>query len=424
MPTSPPNSYRSLLADAEFFGLYSSFTLTTAATTISGFALGTLVHGATGSPLLTALAMYGSTFATVIGALTVMSVADGSRPRRTLLLLQLASLAGVSIQAIGGVPLWARFAVLLALGFVQSLNTGTRLGLLGTVVPVEQYALARSLMNITSGGMSILGLAIGAGIVATLGTSGAFLVSAVVTAVATIGVAVFVREHRVAIPRRPGLRLTWETNRRLFAVPVQRRLLIALWVPNGLIVGCEGLLIPYDARHAGLILACGSAGMLLGDLTVGRLLTAAQRRRAAFALRILLAAPVTVFFVHPPLWVACAALFVASIGFGATLLLQERLLELTPTAMRGQVQGVESAGRIGWQGIGAVISGSLALVVAPAVAIGVLAIASLSVTILVRSVDEPPAADAFTVSRETPPRRHPERPSARHRDRVRPRSRP
>ncbi|MGW7437667.1 hypothetical protein [Streptomyces sp. NPDC054849] len=88
-PAAPANTgYRDLLRSREFAGLYAGFTLTASAGTLSAFALGSLVNRQTGSPFLTAVSMYGATFATVVGALTLMSVADGERPRRTLLLLQ------------------------------------------------------------------------------------------------------------------------------------------------------------------------------------------------------------------------------------------------------------------------------------------------------------------------------------------------
>ena len=112
--------------------------------------------------------------------------------------------------------------------------------------------------------------------------------------------------------------------------------MLNLWVPNGLIVGCEALFISYTPDHAGVLLAAGSAGMLLGDLMVGRLLSADQRRRYAFALR-LLAVPYLLFAANPPTLVAMAAVFVASAGFAATLPLQEQLLALTPDPVRGQV---------------------------------------------------------------------------------------
>ncbi|MFC9810558.1 MFS transporter [Streptomyces virginiae] len=383
-PLPAATGYLGLLRNREFTGLYAGFTLTVAASTLSGFALGTLVDEQTGSPFLTAVSMYGATFATVLGALTLMSVADGGRPRRTVVLLQLASLAGVAAQAIPGLPLAVRFALLLLLGFFQSLGTGARLGLLSEVVPVSAYAPARSLMNITSGGTAILGYAAGAVLLRHAGPRGVFVIAACLTALGAAVVAATVREHSVRLTRRPGLRQTWRTNAELLSHPHRRVLLLALWVPNGLIVGCEALFISYDPGHAGTFLAAGSAGMLLGDLTVGRLLTAAARRRHASALRLLLAAPFLLFAAHPPAPVLAVAVFLASAGFAATLPLQEQLLEVTPEAIRGQVQGVESAGRMTWQGLGAAIAGGLAQCFGPGAAIALAAAASLAVTLLTR----------------------------------------
>lgn len=387
-PSAPPapatTGYRELLRNREFTGLYAGFSLTVAASTLSGLALGTLVDRRTGSPFLTAVSMYGATFATVIGALTLMSVADGRRPRRTLVLLQAASLVGVAAQALPGLPLAARFGLLLVLGFFQSLGTGTRLGLLAEVVPDSAYAPARSLMNLTSGGTAILGYAGGAVLLGYLSPHGLFLVAAALTALGLAVVATTVREHSIRLTRRPGLRRTWATNAELFSDPGRRVILLNLWVPNGLIVGCEALFISYDPGRAGAFLAAGSAGMLLGDLTVGRLLTADQRRRHAFALRLLLAAPFLLFALDPPLPVLVAAVFLASAGFAATLPLQEQLLALTPGPVRGQVQGVESAGRMTWQGLGAAIAGGLAQYLAPGAAIALVAAASLAVTVAAR----------------------------------------
>ncbi|MFI1421123.1 MFS transporter [Streptomyces sp. NPDC020731] len=382
--SEPTTTYRALLRDREFAGLYASFTLTVAASTLSGFALGTLVDRRTGSPFLTAVSMYGATFATVLGAMTLMSVADGNRPRRTLVTLQCVSLLGVAAQAVPGLPLTVRFALLLLLGFFQSLGTGTRMGLLAEVVPASAYVPARSLMNITSGGTAVLGYALGAVLLRYLTPQGLFVTAAVLTGTGLIATAATVRERSIRPPRRPGLRQTWTTNTALFSRSGPRALLLNLWVPNGLIVGCEALFISYAPDHAGILLAAGSAGMLLGDLIVGRLLTAARRDRCAFPLRLLLAAPYLLFALHPPLPVATAAVFVASAGFAATLPLQERLLALTPDPVRGQVQGVESAGRMTWQGIGAALAGGIAQHLTPATTITALAAVSVAVTVLSR----------------------------------------
>ncbi|MFF5159942.1 hypothetical protein ACFY3N_27590 [Streptomyces sp. NPDC000348] len=382
--SEPTTTYRALLRNREFAGLYASFTLTVAASTLSGFALGTLVDRRTGSPFLTAVSMYGATFATVLGAMTLMSVADGNRPRRTLVALQCVSLAGVAAQAVPGLPLAARFGLLLVLGFFQSLGTGTRMGLLAEVVPASAYVPARSLMNITSGGTAVLGYALGAVLLRYLSPQEVFVAATALTGAALAVVAATVRERSIRPPRRPGLRETWTANTALLSRSGPRALLLNLWVPNGLVVGCEALFLSYDPGHAGVLLAAGSAGMLLGDLTVGRLLSAALRDRCAFPLRLLLAAPYLLFVLHPPLPVAAAAVFVASVGFAATLPLQERLLELTPDPVRGQVQGVESAGRMTWQGLGAALAGALAQYLAPGPTITALAVLSLAVTLLSR----------------------------------------
>ncbi|MEU7424965.1 MFS transporter [Streptomyces sp. NPDC040750] len=380
----PPAGYRALLRNREFAGLYAGFALTAGASTLSGFALGSLVEQQTKSPFLTAVSMYGATFSTVLGASTLMSVADGRRPRRTLLALQCVSLAGAAAQAIPGLPLAARFALLLVSGFFQSLGTGTRMGLLAEVVPTSGYALARSLMNITSGGMAICGYTVGAVLLRYLRPYEVFVVAVALTGAGVGVVAMTVREHSIRLTRRPGLRRTWTTNVALFSHSGRRALLLNLWVPNGLIVGCEALFIPYSPDRAGLLLAAGSAGMLLGDLAVGRLLTAARRRRYAFALRLMLAAPYLLFAADPPIAVIAVAVFVAGTGFAATLPLQERLLALTPDPVRGQVQGVESAGRMTWQGIGAAIAGGVAQHLSPGVTMTAMAALSLAVTVFSR----------------------------------------
>ncbi|WP_340562341.1 MFS transporter [Streptomyces sp. GSL17-111] len=380
----PPPRYRALLRDREFAGLYLGFTLSVAASTLSGYALGSLVGDRTGSPFLTAVSLYGATFATVLGALTLMSVADGTRPRRILICLHGVSLAALAAQTAPGLPLPARFALLLVLGFFQSLATGTRMGLVAEITPPHAYVTARSLMNITAGGTAVLGFAVGALLLRHLTPYQLFTVAAALTAVGLCVVATTVRERTVRLTRRPGLRATWAANRTLFSHPGRRALLLNLWVPNGLIVGCEALFLSYTPAHAGILLAAASAGMLLGDLAVGRLLTAVQRGRSAFALRLLLAAPFLLFAVHPPLPVLTVAVFAAGAGFAATLPLQEQLLALTPDAVRGQVQGVESAGRLTWQGLGAALAGGLAQYGDPGFVVAALAVTSLTVTLASR----------------------------------------
>jgi hypothetical protein len=105
---------------------------------------------------------------------------------------------------------------------------------------------------------------------------------------------------------------TWRSNRLLWSSVPRRYVFLALWIPNGLIVGCEALFVSYSPRHAGLMFAFTALGMLAGDTLVGRFIPAAWRLRLAPWLRLLLAVPYLVFALHPPFGVAVAAATLAS----------------------------------------------------------------------------------------------------------------
>lgn len=68
--------YRQLLRTPEFTPLLLSSAAHTTAQTVAGLALGTLVHRATGSPLLSAVSMFGPSLAQVLGATLLLSGAD------------------------------------------------------------------------------------------------------------------------------------------------------------------------------------------------------------------------------------------------------------------------------------------------------------------------------------------------------------
>lgn len=92
----------------------------------------------------------------------------------------------------------------------------------------------------------------------------------------------------------------------MWSSPARRSVYLALWVPNGLIVGCEAIFVAYAPNSA-------------------------------------------------------AALFVAavaSLGYSAGLLLQERLIALTPDAIRGQALGLHSAGMRALQACRATLAGA------------------------------------------------------------------
>jgi predicted MFS family arabinose efflux permease len=174
---------------------------------------------------------------------------------------------------------------------------------------------------------------------------------------------------------------TRRVNARLWSSPARRYVYLALWVPNGLVVGAEALFVSYSPRYAGVLLALAAAGMLLGDTLTGRFVPRRWRDRLARYLYLLLAAPYLVFALDPPLVVAGTAVALAGIGFGTTLLLQERLIALTPGDAQGQALGLHSSGMLAMQGVAAALAGTIAQYTSPAAAMTVMGALAAAVTL-------------------------------------------
>ena len=72
----------------------------------------------------------------------------------------------------------------------------------------------------------------------------------------------------------------------------------------------------------------------------------------------------------------------ASVGYSASLLLQERLMALTPDELSGHALGLHSSGTLTMQGVGAAIAGVVAQRTSPGAAMAVMAAASVAVTLI------------------------------------------
>jgi predicted MFS family arabinose efflux permease len=121
--------------------------------------------------------------------------------------------------------------------------------------------------------------------------------------------------------------------------------------------------------------------MLAGDTLAGRFIAERWRQRLGAPLRLLLAAPYLLFALPLPLPLAAAAIVAASVGYCATLLLQERLMALTPDELSGQALGLASSGMMAMQGVGAALAGGVAQLTSPGTAMAVMAAASLIITL-------------------------------------------
>ncbi|WP_055615882.1 MFS transporter [Streptomyces phaeochromogenes] len=378
-------SYRSLFRTPEFTPLFLASSAQVAAQTMSGLALGTLVYRATDSPLLSALSMFGPSLAQVLGATTLLSAADRLPPRATLTGTALAFAAGTAALA-APPPLWGIFALILVLGLVASLGGGVRWGLLNEILREDAhikdgYILGRSVFNMANGVTQVVGFATGGVLIAFLSPRGTLLTAAAlyVTAAAVSRFSLTARPPRAT--GRPSVRETRRTNAALLAARPRRHLFLALWIPNGLIVGCESLYVSYAPDHAGLLFACAALGMLAGDVTVARFVPPRLRPRLGVPLLLLLAAPYVFFVLRPGPFPAAGLATLASAGFAASLLQQERLMAVTPPELSGHALGLHSSGMLTMQGVGAALAGATAQLTSPGTAMTVIALASIAVTV-------------------------------------------
>ncbi|MFE0784297.1 MFS transporter [Streptomyces mutabilis] len=401
MPDTPRKSYADLFRTPEFSPLFLSTSANIAAQTVSGLALGTLVFRATDSPLLSALSMFGPALAQVLGATLFLSGADRLPPRATLTGLSLAFAAATAALTLPGLPVWAMLAIVLAEGLIASLGGGVRWGLLNEILTKDGYLAGRSLFNMMSGVMQITGYAAG-GVLVTLLSPRLCLLLAAGLYGAAAGLALLLTRRPPRAAGRPSVTATWRANALLWSARPRRHVYLALWLPNGLVVGCESLYVSYDPRAAGTLFACAALGMLAGDVTVGRLLPARLRPRLGVPLLVLLAAPYLALFLRPPLPLTAVLVALASVGFGASLVQQERLVTLTPDELTGHALGLHSAGMLTAQGLAATLAGTVAQFTSPATAMTAMAVVSLAVTLTLTVASRRDAGDGGLLPRRVP----------------------
>ncbi|KPI05910.1 hypothetical protein OK006_6593 [Actinobacteria bacterium OK006] len=376
-------SYSDLFRTREFTPLFLSSALNSAASTIAGLAVGTLVYRATDSPLLSAVSMFGPQLAQVVGATTLLSAADRLAPRATMTGIALSFAVGTAVMATPGLPVWGLFLLISVLGLVSSLGGGVRWGLLNEILSKDGYLLGRSVFNMANGLTQITGYATGGVLVAVLSPRTTLAGAAVLYLAAALITRFGMTRRAPRATGRPSIAQTWRTNALLWSSRPRRTTYLLLWIPNGLIVGCESLYVSYAPDRAGLLFAFAAFGMFVGDVTTGRFVPPAVRGRLGIPFLLLLATPYLLFALRPGVAVAAGAVALASVGFGASLIQQERLMALTPDELSGHALGLHSSGMLTMQGVSAALAGSVAQLTSPGTAMTLMALTSIAATLLI-----------------------------------------
>lgn len=393
-------TYRSLFAIAEFRVLFLTRLFTMVGAVVGSLALGTVMYDATGSAVLTAMAMFGGPLIQLVASHFLLASSDLLRPRTALVVAGTAAALTDALQLIPHLPWGARFALLATEYIVISATSGTAVALLSDIVPDSAFVLGRATLNITVGGIQVVGNAVGAVLLLSFAPAHLFALSAAASLLA-VGIARIGLADHPPRAKGPVVARTRAVNKRLLGSPVIRPVLLMAWVPNGLIVGCEALYIPYARGHAGYLFAATAAGMLCGDIVVGRFLPEAVRQRLIVPLRLLLAVPFLVMFLGPPVVVAAVAGCIGAFGYTASLPLQERIVHHVDHQQKGQAFGLLGTGMMAGQALGALLAGALGQILNPWTAMGIVAVLSIAATSVLAAPLRSSAPRAESAPRQT-----------------------
>jgi predicted MFS family arabinose efflux permease len=385
---APRTTYRSVFAAREFRVLFAAQLMYVLGFQFELLGLSVLIFAQTGSAFLTALA-FGMGFAPqVVGGALFSALADRLPPRLVIAAGLLTRAApGLVIGLWPALPVPVMLALVAAAAAVAPVFTAALSGVLPDVLDGDRYVLGRSVFNLTAAGTQIAGLGIGGALLAALPVrwlllaAGGALVAAAV--IARLGLRPRnARNARNARNDRAGrargiVRATMAGNVELLRDRTVRGLLLAQWLPAWCIAGAESLIVPYTgalgrpASAAGPLLAALPAGMLLGDLLVGRFCGPSTRTRLAFPLAVTMGVPLLALAFRLPTPAAFLALLASGTGFAYQLGIQQAFLHSLPEQRRGQGFGLNSTGLMGGQGLTPAAAGALAgaLGAAPAMAL-------------------------------------------------------
>jgi len=390
-------TYRAVFAAGEFRVLVAGMLMYVLGFEFELLGLSVLVFAQTRSAFLTALTFSMGFAPQAIGGALFTAVADRLPAR-------LVIGTGLLIRAVPGlvIGLWPALPVPVMLALVAAAATQAPVftaaisGLLPDVLDGDRYVLGRSVFNLTAAGTQIAGLGIGGVLLAAvpvrwllLAAGGALVIAAVV---ARLGL----RPRPARVPRgqaraaRGIVRVTLSGNAELLRERTVRGLLLAQWLPGWFVAGAESLIVPYTgslgrpASAAGPLLAAMPAGMLIGDLLVGRFCAPATRTRLAFPLAAAMGVPLLALVFRPPLLLACLALLACGAGFAYQLGIQQAFLDSLPERRRGQGFGLNSTGMMGGQGLTPVVAGALAGAAGAAAAMAVAGAATVLAALALR----------------------------------------
>ena len=386
--------FRDVFAVGEFRVLWIAQAQSRIGDQLARVALALLVFDRTDSPGLTAL-VYASTYLPPLLTAPLLAGLADRYPRRTVMVaVDLIRAALIALMAIPGLPLPVVAFLVLAATCPQPLFSAARTAALPTVLPGERFAVGSAVIASTDGIAQIVGFTLG-GLIVSAGSpylalalnAGTFVLSA---ALLRCGL----RPHRPeSDPSDAGRPKGGFALAGIAFVAADRRLmgLAALRWLYGLYVVPEVLAAPYaeqtgaDQAAVGTLMAADVTGSVIGAVLVARL-GPTLRRRLTVPLAVATGIPLMATGTGPNLQITFVMWLLVGLVSSYIVLAQVAFTQRVPDGMRGRAIGFASAGLQTAQGLGMLVGGVLAELVAPSVAIAVCAAAGSVGAIVIGAV--------------------------------------
>jgi MFS family permease len=380
--------YRDALVHRPFRALFVAQLVSVTGTTVAAVALTVLVYERTTSPLLSSLTFALGFLPYLFGGV-LSALAERVPPRRLVVTCNALAAVAATAMAWPGAPIPLLLTLLVAIGILTSLASGSSAALVRAAVPHEAYAPARSLMRIVAQLAQIGGNAAGGALLLLLSPSGAILVNGVSFAAAALvvraGVGPLVPAG--AAPQASLLRDSLHGIRDVFADRNLRRLLLLGWLVPTFSVAPEALAAPYvagvDGSRAlvGIWLIALPIGTIAGDVFGVWRLDADRQRRVVAPLAAASFLPYLVFATHPSIATALALLAVSGFGSLYALGLDLRVRDAAAESLFARVMTINSAGLMTLQGLGFALAGLEAQLIGSPATIAVAGVCGLAAAV-------------------------------------------